>query len=172
MIKSLEKSSRVIVYACGILLFACAFFTATEVILRKFFSYSFGGVDEISSYVLAFCFSWSIAYVLFEKMHIRIEVIYVLVSKKIQYIFDFIAMFCTLCFVLIITYFSFVVFFTSFTKSSVSNTPLGVLLWIPQGLWSLGFLYFFVVILILFFKIYQNIFTNEKNDLSTIKKEY
>lgn len=171
MTSYLEKSSRYIIYICGFLLFLCAFFTGVEVILRKFFLISLGGVDEISSYVLGICISWSIAYVLFEKMHIRIDILYHKLTKKIQYLFDLLAMVSTFIFISIIAYFSFDVFLSSFEKNSLANTPLGTPLWIPQLLWTSGFIFFLIVISILIYKCLQNIFTKNKNDVAIIKKD-
>ncbi|UTJ06321.1 TRAP transporter small permease subunit [Arcobacter roscoffensis] len=171
MIKILEKSSVCIVYLCGILLFVCAFLTAIEVILRKFFLISFGGIDEISSYILAITVSWSIAYVLFEKMHIRIDILYHKFSKKIQYFLDFFAMLMNFVFIALITYYAYEVFIYSWDKNSLANTPLGTPLWIPELLWFAGFGFFLFVICILLYKSFENIVSKRKNELSTIKKE-
>lgn len=171
MTKGLKNSSRYIIYACGVLLFSCAFLTAVEVILRKFFLFSLGGVDEISSYVLAITVSWSIAYVLFEKMHIRIDIFYHIISKKFQNYLDLLSMLINFVFVAIVTYFAFDVFLSSWEKNSFANTPLGTPLWIPQLLWFAGFAFFLIVIIVLLYKSIQNIYSKEKNDYSNIKKE-
>ncbi|QKJ23641.1 TRAP transporter small permease subunit [Poseidonibacter lekithochrous] len=171
MTKSLKHSSKYIVYASGVLLFFCAFLTAIEVILRKFFLFSLGGVDEISSYVLAITVSWSIAYVLFEKMHIRIDIFYHMISKKFQNYLDLLSMLMNFIFIAIITYYAFDVFLSSWEKNSLANTPLGTPLWIPQLLWFAGFTFFLIVIFVLLYKSIQNIYSKEKNDYSDIKKE-
>lgn len=171
MTNYLEKSSKYIIYVCGLLLFFCAFFTGVEVLLRKFFLISLGGVDEISSYVLGICISWSIAYVLFEKMHIRIDILYHKISKKAQYILDLMSMLSTFVFISLISFFAFDVFLSSFEKNSLANTPLGTPLWIPQLLWASGFIFFLIVIIILIYKCLQNIFSERKNDIAAIKKD-
>lgn len=171
MTEILKNSSKYIVYISGILLFACAFLTAVEVILRKFFLISLGGVDEVSSYILAITVSWSIAYVLFEKMHIRIDIFYHMLSKKLQNYLDLLSMLINFVFIAIITYYAFDVFSLSWEKGSLANTPLGTPLWIPQLLWFGGFAFFLLVITTLLYKSIENIISKKKNDYSNIKKE-
>ncbi len=171
MLDKLKKSSEYFVYLCGILLFASVLLISTEVVLRKFFLISFGGADELSGYVLGICISWSLAYVLFEKMHIRIDIIYNLVSKKLQNLFDLISMGFTLAFIGLLVYFSSGVVYTSFIKHSTANTPLGTILWIPQFIWVLGFVFLLLVVAILFFKSLQTLIRNKSNVYTNVKKE-
>ncbi len=168
MLNHLQKYSQFFVYLCGILLFNSVFIISIEVFLRKFFNFSFGGVDEISSYILGICISWSLSYVLFEKMHIRIDVFYNLVSNKFKLFLDLFSMFCTLLFISFLTYYSSLVFLRSLDKNSMANTPLGTPLWIPQGIWFLGFVF---VVYVLFFKALISFITNKKNNYTSIKKE-
>jgi len=171
MIKKLRKSSEYFVYVAGFLLFISVFLVSAEVILRKFFLISFTGTDELAGYALGICTSWSLAYVMFEKMHIRIDVVYNKVSKKVQNLFDVIAMGFTLGFTGLLVYFSFDVFYTSFIKNSTANTSLGTPLWIPQFLWVFGYVFFLLVIVILFFKAIKTLFDNKANEYTNVKKE-
>ncbi len=172
MLNHLQKYSQNFVYLCGVLLFFSVFIISIEVFLRKFFNFSFGGVDEISSYILGICISWSLAYVLFEKMHIRIDVFYNLVSNKVKLFLDLFSMFCTLLFISFLTYYSSLVFIRSLEKNSMANTPLGTPLWIPQGIWFLGFIFFAFVVYILFFKALMSFIKNKNNNYTNIKKEF
>lgn len=170
--KGLKAYSKIAVYICGVLLFISVVLITLEVFLRKFFAISFGGVDEISSYVLGICISWSLAYVLYEKMHIRIDVLYVKLSNKLKAYLDLLSMAFTLLFISFLSYYAGIVLFTSIEKSSVANTPLGTPLWIPQTSWFLGFVFFLVVILSLFTKALIAVF-NDTNDADvSIKKEF
>jgi TRAP-type C4-dicarboxylate transport system permease small subunit len=171
MVEKLNKISKYVVYICGILLFASVFLIGTEVILRKFFLISFGGTNELSGYTLGIIISWSLAYVLFEKMHIRIDILYSRVPKTFQSIFDTVAMSFTLFFIGLLTYFSFGVFYTSWIKQSIANTPFGTPLWIPQGLWFLGFAFSLFVVLVLFLKSIKALIRNKSDDHINIFKE-
>lgn len=148
----LQKASKFAVYICGILLFISVFLVGIEVFLRKFFLISMGGVDEISGYILGICISWSLAYVLYEKMHIRIDILYRKMPIRIKAFLNMLSMLFTMLFTAFIAYYAFLVFYTSAYKHSTANTPLGTPLWIPQSFWFFGFLFFLVVIFVLFLK--------------------
>ncbi len=168
MIKSVKRLSEYFIYVCGVLLFASVLLISTELILRKFFLISFGGADEISSYILGISITWSLAYVLFEKMHIRIDILYTKVSFIFQKIFDVIAYVFTFAFVSLLTYFAYDVFYTSLLKSSVANTPLATPLWVPQFLWFFGLAFFLIVILILLFQAFKTLITKKDNSYTGI----
>lgn len=172
MFEKLKKSSEYVIYICGVLLFISVFLIGAEVFLRKFFLVSFGGVDEISSYILGICISWSLAYVLFEKMHIRVDVLYSKLSKAIKASLDLLSMFFTLLFIAFLTYFSSMVFFTSIEKSSTANTPLGTPLWIPQSIWFLGFLFFLIIVFLMFLKALKAVIQNKNDEDVSMKKEF
>jgi len=171
MIERLKRSSEFFLYICGILLLASVLLISTEVVMRKFFLISFGGADELSGYALGICISWSLAYVLFEKMHIRIDIVYAKVSRNLQKLLDVLAGIFTLAFTGLLVYFSSIVVYTSFIKNSTANTPFGTPLWIPQSIWFLGFCFFFVVVLILCLKSIIALMTNDINKYMSIAKE-
>lgn len=171
MTKWLKDISEYLTYICGFLLFGAVFLISTEVVLRKFFLISFGGTDEISGYILGICSSWSLAYVLFQKMHIRIDILYVRVSKKLQHIFDIVAMIFTLMFISLLVYSTFSVFYTSLIKKSTANTPLGTALWIPQSIWFFGFVFFMIVVLVLLYHATSSLITGKNNQFSNIEKD-
>ena len=171
MTKQLQKISEYLIYICGFLLFGSVFLISVEVVLRKFFLISFGGTDEISGYILGICTSWSLAYVLFKKMHIRIDILYTKVSSNIQHLLDIIAMIFTLMFISLLTYSASSVFYTSILKKSTANTPLGTPLWIPQSIWFFGFVFFLLVVLVMLYHAIKSFITNKNNDYSNINKD-
>lgn len=171
MTKQLQKISEYLIYICGFLLFGSVFLIGIEVVLRKFFLISFGGTDEISGYILGICTSWSLAYVLFEKMHIRIDILYTKVSDNIQHLLDIIAMIFTLMFISLLTYSTSSVFYTSILKKSTANTPLGTPLWIPQSIWFFGFVFFLLVVLLMLYHATISFITHKGNDYSNINKD-
>jgi len=130
-----------------ILLFAVGLI-GVEVVLRKAFSISIGGADELSSYALAICISWSLGYALIHKGHIRIDLLYSKLSDKLKSALDVLSLLSMLAFVAPLTYFAYEVFHVSFLRNSTANTPLQTPMWIPQGIWFSGFLAFLVTILI------------------------
>lgn len=147
LLKYMECCSRVSVWISGILLFATAFMIAVEVLLRKIFAVSMGGADEISSYVLAVTCSWSLGYALFQKAHVRIDLIYIRLSARVQALLDALALLMFLIYMSTLSYFAFFVLKRSIDRGSTANTPLQTPLWIPQGIWFLGLVFFTLIIL-------------------------
>lgn len=143
----MERFSRVCVWFCGVLLFLTAFLIAVEVFLRKIFSISMGGADEISSYVLAVTCSWSFGYALFHKVHVRIDILYIKLHPKVQAVLDGLAFFMFLVYMSTLSYFAFFVLKRSIIRGSTANTPLQTPLWIPQSIWFLGLIVFTLIIL-------------------------
>ena len=169
LIKWCQQASEYISYICGGLLLASVLLISAETVLRKFFLVSFGGADELSGYVLGILITWSLAFVLFEKMHIRIDVVYTKLSSSIQRWLDVLAMGFTLGFVLLLCYFSYDVVSTSIIKSSTANTPLGTPLWLPQTLWWLGLIFFAVVVVLLLVVAIKSAIGGQSNDYTRVK---
>ncbi len=137
-----EMISRIAAWISGALLFGTAILITIEVLLRKMFSISMGGADEISGYAMAVSCSWAFAYALFRKSHIRIDLFYIRLPHGVRYLLDISALVLFAIYMVILTYFSFHVFLTSFIKSSTANTPLHTPLWIPQAVWVAGLIIF------------------------------
>lgn len=122
---------------------------AVEVVLRKLFSISIGGSDELSSYVLAIGCSWAFGFALMEKAHIRIDILYSRLSERFRIFLDLFSLIVFMCYALPLIYFSGLVFQTSLLKNSTANTPLQTPLWIPQGIWLLGLVVFLMTMVVL-----------------------
>lgn len=151
LLKKLETLSSISVVACGLLLTGMSLFIALEVILRKFFSVSTKGADELSAYTFAVISAWSLAYTLLKKGHIRIDFLYARLPAPVQRFFDITAMLALGTFVSPMTYYTFKTLKTSVERLSRANTPLQTPLWIPQALWFAGILFFFTVVCVMTF---------------------
>lgn len=133
-----ERLSRAAAWAGGILLLLTSVLIALEVVLRKVFTVSMGGADEISSYAMAVSCSFGFAYALFQKAHIRIDILYNRCGKTLRYLLDILSLSLLGTYMTVLSYFGFQVFYISFTKGATANTPLHTPLWIPQLIWILG----------------------------------
>ena len=130
-----ERISQYAAWASGTVLLLTCFMIAIEVTLRKGFSISMGGADEISNYALAMSCSWAFAFTLFRKAHIRIDVLYTRMGIAVRFALDIISLVLFALFMTIVSYYAGIVLYTSIARQSVANTPLATPLWIPQGLW-------------------------------------
>lgn len=149
-IQRIEKISQIAAWASGTIFLLTAVLIAIEVVLRKVFVVSMGGADELSTYALAICCSWSFGFALFRKAHIRIDLLYLHFPRAVRHSLDIISLLSFAIYTVLLSYFGFIVFRTSWIRESVANTPLATPLWIPQGLWLLGILLFTLCILSLF----------------------
>ncbi|MBR9979712.1 MAG: TRAP transporter small permease [Desulfatitalea sp.] len=163
LIRITDRIGTWLAWASGAILFATAVLIAIEVVLRKIFSISMGGADEISYYALAISSSWTFGYALLRKAHIRIDVLYSRMSSKVRIALDLLSLTLFGACALVATYFAFFVLQTSIRRGSVANTPLGTPLWIPQSLWFAGLVFLCLVILVLLMgTIYRTIHKDAK----------
>ncbi len=146
LVEKLEKVSSWSVIGCGLLLVGMSLFIALEVILRKFFSVSTKGADELSAYTFAIICAWSLSYALIKKGHIRIDFLYTKLPHLVQRALDVFSFLALLSFVSPMTYYTFKTLQISIVRYSRANTPLQTPMWIPQILWFSGILFFFIVV--------------------------
>lgn len=157
----LGKISKASVVASGVLLFGMSFFIAFEVLIRKFFSLTTQGAEEYSGYALAFVSAWAFSYALLNKSHIRIDVIYTKLPKKLKHALDILSLVSIAFFMLPVSYYAFEVVKTSFLMNSKANTPLKTLLWIPQSIWLVAILFFTLLTLVLLVKTARHLMRGE-----------
>ncbi len=167
-IKKTETISQVATWCSGLLLFLAAIMIAFEVIMRKVFAYSIGGADELSSYALAISCTWGFSYTLLRKSHIRIDIMYSHLPLAGRSFLDITAHLLLGIYIVTLSYYAFFVVKTSIIKHSAANTPLATPLWIPQGIWFIGLLWFgFTIFIILAGTIYHRL-NNEHNEANRL----
>ncbi len=148
VVRCIEKMSSWSAVVCGLLLVGMSLFIALEVVLRKAFAISTKGADELSAYTFAVVCSWSLAYALIKKAHIRIDFLYTKLPFPVQRVLDVISLAALLTFVAPMTYYTYRTLSISITRLSRANTPLQTPMWMPQLLWFSGILFFFIVVVI------------------------
>jgi TRAP-type mannitol/chloroaromatic compound transport system permease small subunit len=144
-----HRIARIGVWFGGVLLIAAALLIGVEVVIRKAFSISIGGADELSGYALAISTSWALAFTLLERAHIRIDSLYVHLPVRLCALLDILGLALLTAFFGLITWHGFGVFQTSYTVGAQSLSPLGTPLVVPQLLWVLGFVMFLATALLL-----------------------
>ena len=103
---------------------------------------SLGGSDEVSGYVMAAVASWGLACALVERAHVRIDMLRQRLAPPAQAAMDLFAMIVTNGVVLLIAWHCWPVLQKTLERGSRANTPLETPLWIPQGIWFSGWLWF------------------------------
>lgn len=157
-----HRLSRMAAWMGGAILLLTSVLITVEIILRKVFTISMGGADEISSYAMAISCSFGFAFALFQKNHIRIDVIYNKCPQVLRHALDTVSLLFMGVYLAALSFYGFRVFLVSFTKGTTANTPLHTPIWIPQLIWIIGLWGFALAILMLL----------TGTILSLIKKDY
>ncbi|TKW65931.1 MAG: TRAP transporter small permease [Paracoccus denitrificans] len=139
---ALRRANQAIALILGTALLLTVGFILTDVLLRGFSLGSLGGSDEISGYVMAAVASWGLAYALIQRAHVRIDVIRHRLAAPGRAAMDIFAMVVTNATVLLIAYQCWPVLQKTLERGSRANTALETPLWIPQGIWFAGWLWF------------------------------
>jgi TRAP-type C4-dicarboxylate transport system permease small subunit len=133
----------------GILLLLASILVSVDVILRKWFLMTLGGADELAGYALAISSAWGLAYALVNRVHIRIDSLYVLLPVRVCAVLDIASVLAFAAFFGIIAWHAYFVFEQSVVSGTQSLSPLGTPLMIPQGLWVAGLVEFVLVAVLL-----------------------
>lgn len=137
----------------GLLVLGTVFMVLVEILSRRFLGRSMVAATELSGYVLAISASWSFAYALFRKAHIRIDVLYMQLPLSIRAALDVVALAMLALFCVLIVGAAADVAMSSFAAGSRANTPLGTPLWIPQGLWAAGLIWFSAAVVVVLLRV-------------------
>src|SRR5436853_5685673 len=73
--KSLRHLARWMNIAAGWMFFACAAFIGFDVVARNFLGFSSKSTTEITGYMLAFGVAWGLANTLYERGHVRVDIL-------------------------------------------------------------------------------------------------
>ena len=145
----LEKISRAAVWVGGAALLLCAFMVSIDVIMRKLFSITMSGSDEISGYVFAAATAWAYSYCLLHRSHIRIDALYGVLPVWLRSVLDALGLALLLFYMGYLTNKAIDVLVTSWERDSVSITTLSIPQWIPQLLWVSGLAWFVITLALL-----------------------
>lgn len=150
--------ARVAVWLGGAMMFAAAAIVTAEVLLRKGVGALFGtgfvfsGSDEISSFLFAVGTSWSLAYVLVTRGHVRIDALYIHFSPRTRALLDLFAMLVLGIFTAALVERSWDVAFTSYVEEIRSNSPQRLPLAWAQLPWFAGIALFFLALVLAFLR--------------------
>jgi TRAP-type C4-dicarboxylate transport system permease small subunit len=159
--------SRTAVWCGGALTLASVLLITYDVIMRRLFSITVGGADELSSYAFAISISWALAFTALERANVRVDVIYQYLPVRLSALLDWIALVSLGVFSVYLTYYAYDVAMTSWLNNSAANTPLATPLWMPQSLWVLGLAWFSMVLALMLIRASVALVTG---DITTLKQ--
>ena len=126
----------------GIAIGISALMVSVDVILRKAIGVTLGAMDEITGYIFIVATSWSFAFALIKRGHIRIDTLYVWFPSKVQIALDFVCMALMACFGSTVLWYAWFAVSETVRMGSVASTPLRTPLAIPQIAWLGGLIFF------------------------------
>jgi TRAP-type mannitol/chloroaromatic compound transport system permease small subunit len=130
-------------YIAGVLYGVLAFFVTYDVLARKWGSYlglpTTRVTDEISGYMLALAATWGFAYALRTDAHVRVDVMFPYMGRRLKAAMDFIALILMALFATIIAWKIWALVIDSMESGMKSSTYLLTPLYIPQGILGVGF---------------------------------
>lgn len=137
--------SRLGLWFGGTLVLLAAVLIGIDVVIRKFFSISIGGADELAGYALAIGTSWGLGAALIERAHIRIDSLYVLFPNALRVVLDIAGLVLFVGFFALVTWHGRLVLEQSWISGSRSQSAIETPVILPQVLWFGGLLLFFAV---------------------------
>lgn len=131
--------------AGGVFLLLAAIVISAEIIARKTLQLPFNVGTELSTYALAIGASWSFAYALLHRAHVRIDILRRPLPSAGKAVLDILAVSSLAGVALILSWHVSGTVATSWELGARENTPLSTPLIIPQGMWLVGLLWFVFV---------------------------
>lgn len=156
------------VWAGGALLLLAAFTVSVDVLLRKLFTVSLGGADELSGYAFAIGTAWAFAFALLRRANVRVDALYQHLPAKLCALLDILALLALGWFVATLAFYAWQVLETSWSLSARSNSALKVPLWIPQALWFGGLAVFLATLALLLARALQALLAGDWNAIHAL----
>lgn len=130
-------------YLAGALYFGLAFFVTYDVLARKWGIYlslpTTRVTDEISGYLLALAATWGFAFALRTGGHVRVDVTFPYLARRVRQTFDVLAQILMAAFAGLVAWKIWGLVLDSLESDTRSSTYLLTPLWVPQGIIGIGF---------------------------------
>ncbi len=137
--------SQYAVWAAGALLIASVLLISFDVVARKFWGFTTGGADELSSFAFAISTSWALAFATLQRANVRVDVLYQTLPVKLAAFLDWLSVVALGVFMVFLTWYAWDVLATSWIQDSTANSTMATPLWIPQGMWFIGLVWMSIV---------------------------
>jgi TRAP-type C4-dicarboxylate transport system permease small subunit len=134
--------SRFCALVCGWWLLAFSVLTCVDIVGRKLFNVTLQGTDEIGGYTMAVVSAVGFSYALLNRSHTRIDIVLMFLSSRSKAILSTIAAVTISLMAVYSAWRGWAVLQESISLRSVSNSPLQIPMWLPQGIWVAGLILF------------------------------
>lgn len=153
----------------GAVLIVLSFAIAAETILRKFFSHSLGGVDELGGYAVAIVAPLAFLVAAAEQAHIRINILHGKLPKRARAVLNVVAAVSMSLLALFLLYFTLKTVQDTLAYRSIAQTPWATPMIYPQAIWLLAMVVFTIGALVI---AVQTVVLAIKGDWSTLDRRF
>lgn len=131
----MERYAQILGIVFGVMMISLSLAVAAETILRKFFSFSLGGIDELGGYAIAIAAPLSFTVALIGRAHIRINQLTQHFPRKLQAVLDVVAVLSLALLAIFFFYFTVRTVAETQAYKSIAQTPWATPLIWPQSIW-------------------------------------
>ncbi len=154
--------SRAGLWLGGTLILLAAILIGVDIVLRRFFTTSIGGADELAGYALAIGTVWSLGAALLDRAHIRIDSLYLLFPAPLRIALDLFGVALFVGFFALVGWHGIGVLEQSWNSGSRSQSALETPLILPQALWLAGLAVFVATGAVLFLAALERLFAGDR----------
>lgn len=162
----IESLSKLFARVGGALILLSAVLITIDVVTRGIVGSSLVNSFEFSTYALAVAVSFSLAYALVSRAHIRIDILLKLLPLRPRLALDIVALTVFAVFVGLLVWYAGETFRQSLDFGARSNSSLAIPLAIPQGVWLLGLVFFLLVCVMLLSRSVVNLMRGRLDDVA------
>lgn len=134
----MERYSRGLGILFGMLMLVLSVVITAETLLRKLFSVSLGGIDELGGYAIAVAAPLAFTVALIGRGHIRINQVTRLMPRRVQAVLDVVAAVSFAALSLFFLHFAVQTVIDTHTYKSIAQTPWATPLIWPQSVWLIA----------------------------------
>ncbi len=142
LLRTFEHIAATLALVAGVAIAVLAGLITVDIIGRDYFGVSIQGTDEIGGYVLAFVGSLGMALTLLRRGHPRIEIFFRFFPQVMRDGLHALAQVAMAAFAVFMAWHAWGELQTTLRFGAITNTPLQTPLWIPQGVWVVGMIFF------------------------------
>jgi TRAP-type C4-dicarboxylate transport system permease small subunit len=144
LLTAIDRVASGLAFLCGLGVLGLALLITWDIVARKIFGISVQGTDELGGYVLALIGSLGMAHVLVRREFTRIDLAFPYLPARLRQVLHVVAYVSLAGVVVFFAYRALLTLDETILFDSIANTPLQTPLWIPQGLWAAGMVFFAV----------------------------
>ena len=137
-----QNYTRIASNVFGVTMLSLAVMVTLETLVRKLFSISLGGVDELAGYSIALGAPLCFAVALLERSHIRINIVYIYLGARVRAWLDAMSILALGLMAVFLFAFTIKTVLETLAYQSIAQTPWATPLIYPQSVWMLAMLVF------------------------------